>query len=184
MDLTLSWDLFVIVFFALIVTYTFIIGRDESIKIIVATYVAIIAVQGIASALGRLNTELGSVLSYVGLEGASWMLVVAKLVIFIAIIIFFTVRGGFEVKYSREPSQLLAIALTGIFGIATAGLILTTLMTYVTGVPLLEMNLATVKTLGPIVQQSQLMQFLIQNQDLMFTFPAVVLAAVGFTHNS
>jgi hypothetical protein len=36
MNLTLSWDLFIIVFFALVVTYSFIIGRKESMKIIVS----------------------------------------------------------------------------------------------------------------------------------------------------
>ena len=46
MNVTLTWDLFIIVFFAVIITYSFIIGRREAIKIIIATYIAIVAVQG------------------------------------------------------------------------------------------------------------------------------------------
>ena len=185
MNLTLSWDLFVIVFAALIVAYTFIIGRGESIKIIIATYIGIIAVQGLASALERLNVALGSVVSMLGIPtGQSWILVVAKLVLFIAIVILLTINSGIEVRYSKEPNPIIGIVLTLLFGISTAGLLITTILTYVTGVPLLEMNLSTVLALGPVVQQSQVMQLLIQNQDVCFTLPAVILAVVGLTHNS
>jgi hypothetical protein len=185
MNLTLSWDLFVIVFAALIVAYTFIIGRGESIKIIIASYIGIIAVQGIASALERLNAQLGSIVSYLGIPaGQSWILVVGKLVLFIAIVILLTIRSGIEVRYDKEPNAVIGIVLTLLFGIATAGLLITTILTYVTGVPLLEMNLSTVQALGPVIQQSQIMQLLIQNQDVCFTLPAVVLAVMGLTHNS
>lgn len=183
MNVSLSWDLFVGVFFALVVTYTFILGRSEAIKMIIATYIGIIAVQGIASALGRLNATLGSLLSYVGLPNDSWILTLLKVGLFVAIVIFFTIRAGIEVKYHREPSKLVGIVLTLLFGIATAGLILMTLMTYSAGVPLLEMKLTAVPALQPIIQQSEILQLMIGNQDLLFTFPAVLLAAVGFSHN-
>lgn len=183
MNLTLSWDLFVIVFAALIVTYTFIIGRSESTKIIIASYIAIIAVQGISSAVERLNVQLGSLVSMLGLPMESWIFVVVKLVMFVGIVVFLTIRSGIEVRYSREPNQIIGVVLTLVFGASTAALLLTTILTYITGVPLLEMNLATVQALGPVVQQSQLMQLLISNQDVCFTLPAVVLAVVGLTHN-
>lgn len=174
-----------IVFAALIVAYTFIIGRGESIKIIIACYIGIIAVQGMASALERLNKELGSIIGFLGIPtGESWILIVAKLVLFISIVILLTIRSGIEVRYSKEPNAVVGIVLTLLFGISTAGLLLTTILTYVTGVPLLEMNLSTVQALGPVVQQSQVMQLLIENQDVCFTLPAVILALVGLTHNS
>lgn len=185
MNLTLSWDLFVIVFAALIVAYTFIIGRGESIKILIATYIGIIAVQGLASVLERLNTQLGFILSYVGIPTEqSWILIVAKLVLFIAIVILLTIHSGIEVHYAKEPNAIIGTVLTLLFGISTAGLLIITILTYVTGVPLLEMNLATVQALAPVVEQSQVMQLLIQNQDVCFTLPAVILAVVGVTHNS
>ena len=183
MNLNLSWDLFVIVFFALVTVYTFILGRSEAIKMIIATYIGIIAVQGVSSAVGRLNTATGSLLSYVGLSEDAWIPTLGKVILFVIILIFFTIRAGIEVRYKKEPSQLISLVLTLLFGVATAGLILTTLMTYATGVPLLEMNLATVQSLGPVIQQSEIMQFMISNQDLWFTVPAVLLAAVGLTHN-
>jgi hypothetical protein len=183
MNVSLSWDLFVGVFFALVVTYTFILGRSEAIKMIIATYIGIIAVQGITSALGRLNDQLGSISAYVGLGDESWILTLLKVVLFVAIVIFFTIRAGIEVKYHKEPSQLVGIILTFLFGLSTAGLMLITLMTYAAGVPLLEMKLSSVSALQPIIQQSEVLQTLIGNQDLLFTLPAVLLAAVGFSQN-
>lgn len=187
MNLSLSWDLFVIVFFALVVSYTFILGRNEAIKMIIATYIGIIAVQGISSALMRLDAMLGTAISsslnIVGMTGETWIFTVLKIALFISIVVFFTVRAGIDVNYKREPAALVGLGLTLLFGVATAGLMMTTLMTYASGVPLLEMNLASVAALGPIVAQSEIMKFMIQNQDLWFTVPAVLLAAAGFVHN-
>ena len=49
MEINLSWDLFVIVFFTVIIAYTFIIGRNQSIKVIISTYIAILAADGVSN---------------------------------------------------------------------------------------------------------------------------------------
>ena len=53
-NLTLSWDLFIVVFFAIIVSYSFIIVQHQSMKVIIASYIGIIATQGIGNVLARL----------------------------------------------------------------------------------------------------------------------------------
>ena len=40
MNIELSWDLFVLVFFVVIMAYSLIIGRDNTLKVILGTYVA------------------------------------------------------------------------------------------------------------------------------------------------
>lgn len=179
MSLTLSWDLFIIVFFAIVVTYTFIIGKKESVKIMIASYIAIVAVQGFGNLLQRVTGSADSMLSVVGFTIDLTILSTTKLVLFIAIIIFLAVRAGFDVKYAREPNMMINAALTGLFGFATAGLLLSTLLTYVAGVPLLDAQLASSESLAPFVQSSQLMQLMIFNQDLWFSLPAVLLIGVG-----
>jgi hypothetical protein len=185
MNLTLSWDLFAIVFFALVVTYTFIIGRKESVKIMIACYIAIVAVQGIGNALLRFMSESGSVLSVVGLTTLDTMtLTIIKLVLFVAIVVFLTVRSGIDVVYAHESNPIITMVVTALFGVATGGLLLSTLLTYITGTPLLDATLASNVQLSSIIQQSQIMQLMIQNQDLWFAFPALMLGAVGFLHNA
>ncbi|MDD5750931.1 MAG: hypothetical protein PHS73_00225, partial [Candidatus Peribacteraceae bacterium] len=121
MDITLSWDLFVIVFFALVVTYSFIIGKHESVKIIIASYIAIVSVQGIGNLLARFSGEQEPMFQMLGITVDITLLATTKLVIFVAAIIFLAVRGGFEVEFRREPGGTLDMVLTGVFGFATAG---------------------------------------------------------------
>ena len=59
MDLTLTWDLLLILFFAIVIAYSFIVGKEESGKIIVASYVAAVAVQGLGN-IGDLLTQQSS----------------------------------------------------------------------------------------------------------------------------
>jgi len=101
MQLTLSWDLFVIVFFAVVITYSFIIGKHESVKIIISTYIAIVAAQGMGNLIERLSTESQPLFSMVGLTLDIQLLATTKLILFILTIIFLAVRGGFEIDYQK-----------------------------------------------------------------------------------
>ncbi len=182
-NLTLSWDLFIIVFFAIVVTYTFIIGKKESVKVILATYIAIVAVQGLGNVLQRVSAEAGiSLQTLFGYTPAIPALAIFKLVAFIVIMILLTIKAGFTVSYLKETT-LVNIIITSLCGIATAGLLLSTLLTYVSNLPLLDMSLPNLASLSPIIQQSWLMQLMIFNQDLWFSLPAFVLIGAGFANS-
>ena len=180
MDLTLSWDLFIIVFFAMVIAYAFIIGKHDSVKLIIATYIATVAVQGLGNILERLTGESHAVLVVLGLSVDSTILATTKLIVFAAAVIFIMVRGGINIEYGKEPGKVLSTIIIGLFGFATAGLILSTLMTFVAGSAILDATLAESTNMSPIIQQSKLMQLLIFNQDLWFALPAILLLGVGF----
>jgi len=180
MDITLSWDLFVIVFFAMVIAYGFIIGKHESVKVIIATYIATVAVQGLGNILERVTGESQTMLTMVGLSVDSSILAVTKLVIFIAAIIFIVVRGGIEIQYGKETGSALNVLITGLFGFATAGLILATLLSFVAGGAILDAGITESASISAMVQQSKLMQLLAFNQDLWFSLPAILLLGVGF----
>lgn len=184
MNLTLSWDLFIIVFFVVITTYTTIIGKKESMKVIIATYVAIVAAQGIGNVLQRImSTAPQSALNMLGLTGNLPFLSIMKLVLFIVIIVLLTIRGGVQLQYEKE-TMLVNFFITVLCGLATAGLLLCALLTYVSNIPLLDMGMPKLASLSPIIQQSHLMQIMVLNQDLWFSFPAIVLIGAGFAGKS
>lgn len=183
MALTLSWDLFVIVFFAVVITYSFIIGKHESVKIIIATYIAIVAAQGMGNLLERLTTESQPLFSVVGFTLDLQLLATTKLILFVMTIVFLAVRGGFEIEYQKEGSALVDIALTAIFGFVTAGLMLSTLMTFVADAPLLDKNIAQSPFVISMVGQSRLMELMVLYQDLWFSLPALILLTIGFMQN-
>ncbi len=183
MNITLSWDLFIIVFFAVIMTYTFIIGKKESVKVILSSYAAIITVQAIGNLMQKYSSDLEIVWSSFGLTQSVEVVSMVKLFSFLAIILFLAIRGGFTVEYANEENAIITTALTSLVGFATAGLLLTTLLTYVAGVPLLDVSLTQATTLSPIIQQSQFMQIMIFNQELWFAAPALLLLVIGFVGN-
>ena len=179
MDLTLSWDLFIIVFFALVITYSFIIGKHESVKIVIASYIAIVAGQGAGNVLERLSVGSKPILSSMGLSLDITLLGGTKLLIFIAVIVFLACRGGFEIRYRSDVRTSTSMLLTGLFGFATAGLLLSTLLTFVAGVPLLDQSIGDSPALAHIVEQSRLMYIMVEYQDMWFSAPALILMGVG-----
>lgn len=183
-NLQMSWDLFIIVFFAIVVTYTFIIGKRESVKVIISTYIAILAVQGIGNVIQRVGAEAGLTQnSLFGLGEGIPLLSITKLILFIVIMILLTIKAGFTVVYARE-TMIVNIVITVLCGVATAGLLLSTLLTYASGLPLLDASLPNLASLSPIIRQSMLMQLMIFNQDLLFAAPAIVLVGAGFASNT
>lgn len=185
MNLTLSWDLFIIVFFALVITYSFIIGKKEAVKIILSSYVAIVAVSGIGNFTERLFgfSETQSMLGVVGIPLDTTVTSILKLTLFITIIIFLAVKAGFHVQYAKDGSLAVNMALTAAAGFATAGLLLATLLTFISGANLFEMHVTATPGLAAILEQSQLMMLMMSNLDVWFTLPAGVLIAAGILSN-
>ena len=179
MSLTLSWDLFVVVFFGIIIAYSFIIGKHQSVKVIIATYISLVAGQGIGNLLHKATIGSQPYLSSFGLTVNITILGGTKLFIFIAAIVFLTSRGGFEIQYKSETGFLGSMLLTALLGFATAGLLLSTLLTFAANAPLLDARLAEAASLSPIVNYSKLMRVMIVHQDLWFSFPALLLIGVG-----
>ena len=180
MQLTLSWDLLVIIFFATVTAYSFIVGRDAAVKIIIAAYIAIVAVQGTGNMLSLLSPASASALSIVGLALTEQWLVLIKICLFVAVILFLALRGGFDMHYVKDIPGIWDTFLTGVFGFATSGLILSTLLTYIAGRPILDVGLSTAPPLTPLLASSTLIRVMIDYQNLWFTFPAVLLLAMGF----
>ncbi len=180
MEVTLSWDLLVIIFFATVIAYSFIVGRDASVKIIIATYIAVVAVQGTGNILKKMAGDSDSALSIINLNLEPQWLSLTKIVLFVGVILFLALRGGFDMHYVKDIPGIWDTLLTGIFGFATAGLILSTLLTYIAGRPILDLGLASSEPLTPLLTQSTLIQTMVFYQDLWFTFPALLLLGMGF----
>ncbi len=183
LTLTLSWDLFIIVFFAIVISYSFIIGKTQSVKVIVASYVAIIATQGIGNVIYRLSGESGAAMQVLGVPLNFSALAAAKICMFAFFVIVLCIKSGINVGYEKEDKNVISLIFTGLFGFATGGLIVSTILTYATGKGLLDMNLAISPGLVPFVQSSKLLLLMLLNQDIWFTLPALLVITAGFVQN-
>jgi hypothetical protein len=118
MQVTLSWDLLIILFVALVVAYSFIVGKDASVKIIVATYISVIAVQALGNVAILLTSA--STASMIGLSLSPSVLAIGKLILFAAAVVFMAVKGGIHVETGGGFGTIWDIAISAALGFSTA----------------------------------------------------------------
>lgn len=177
MNISLSWDLFVIVFFIVIIAYSFIIGRDNTLKVILGTYVSMVA----ADATGYLFAEYfgGSPLSMKFLKLASVgneqeAVVFVKITTFVILVILFAVKGAFTVETVDDRSAAIRMVLSIIYAIMSAGLIISTILVFVSGVSFIGGDLENTKSaIWEIYNRSQLIRMIVSHSYLWFSVPAL-----------
>ena len=137
MEINLSWDLFVIVFFAVIIAYSFIIGRNQTLKIIIASYIAILTADGVGNLISRYFMHENAT-APVDLSGNVSTLVVVKIFIFVLTIVLVSTRGRFSMNMARPASSMMNLILNMTYGILSAGLITSTILIYTSGSSLVQ----------------------------------------------
>ncbi len=184
MLLSLSWDLFIVVFFAVVMSYSFLIGKDRSTKLIVAAYIAMIATLGIGNILTRLIGDGDAVFRSVGIPLDITLISLAKIFAFAICLIIFVTKSGIELTHTKDTGTVLSILITALFGFSLSGLIVSTILSYAAGGGIGQVTVAvTSNVLTPLIQSSMLLQLLTVNQDIWFTLPAFLIVAVGLTQN-
>ena len=178
MNVVLSWDLFVLAFFVVIIAYSFIIGRDNTLKVILGTYVAILAADAVGALFGQYFA--GSEIFLKVLQGAAVnndqeAVIFVKVMVFIVFLILFAVRGAFYVDTSEEDSSLMRMVLTFLYGVLSAGLIVSAILTFISGVAFIGGgSVETTKTaLWDIYNQSEVIRTMVQYTYLWFSIPAL-----------
>lgn len=180
--LTLTWDLFIVVFFAVVMSYCFLIGKDRTTKLIVGSYIAIIATLGIGDLLVRLIGNGEIVFQTVGIPLDITLLSLSKIFVFAVCILIFASKSGIELTHGKDTGTILTILYTALFGFSLSGLILSTVLTYILGSSILGGTVIGSTVLTPLIESSPLLQLFTVNQDLWFTFPAFLIIAVGLMH--
>lgn len=172
-----TWDLFILVFFAIIVAYSFIIGRSATVKIIIATYIAILATDGLGNLIERALLAENPIINIFSAANPN-SVIVLKILIFVLSIVVLMVRGSFFVGVGREGGMLLSLMITTGFGVLSAGLIVATILTYISGGSFIGSELA----MGgiDITRDSTLARALTDNYNLWFSLPAVAFVVASF----
>jgi hypothetical protein len=175
-DIRLTWDLFIIVFFGIVITYSFILGRNHTLKVIIAVYMASLTADG----LGNLfNTYL--LPAAPTLQGATGdqALVLLKIFVFVLVIVLLAIKGGFHVDILRDVSIVNRVLSNLSFGFLNAGLMVSTLLVYLTGGSFVSGNSASAATTN-LYQESQFVQLIVDNSSIWFALPAIAIVIVSF----
>lgn len=176
MSINLTWDLFVLVFFTIIIAYSFIIGRNQTIKIIICTYIAILTADGIGNIVGRYMSPRTLTLFFPRLDYITAGIVI-KILIFVFVIVVLAMKGEFQVNLSEHGSKIISMLVNGIFGILSAGLIVSTILFYTSGGSFLQLSGAiTNEAIMSLKRNSVLVRNMIDYYNLWFSFPAIAFA--------
>lgn len=175
--LKLSWDLFVIVVFAVIIAYSFIIGKQNTLKVIIGSYIAILTADGLGNLFKEYvlsSKQMVAFLKFFGLGNEDKTMILVKVLVFIAAIVIISMKGGFEVQSASHHHGIIAIILNLIFGFLSAGLVVSTLLIYVSGASFVGGNVSIVNnTLASAYTESELIRLMIDNYNFWFALPAV-----------
>lgn len=180
MELELTWDLVIVIFFAVVIAYSFIVGKNESVKVIISCYIAIVAVAGFANFLATLATDSEALMATLGFPLDSQLLALCKLGLLAMVIVFLVLRSGLSVHYQKELTGVKNLLLTASLGFAKAGLLFVTLLTFIAGKPILDASLGASPILAPLLSGSSLLPYFITYQNIWFAFPALLLIGSGF----
>lgn len=173
MELVLSWDLFITIFFAIIVAYSFIVGKNQTIKVVLCAYLAILFSDGIGnlveSHLSGKSPLLDMLIRYAGED----IFVIGKVLLFVFTIVFLTVRGGFSIDMPEEKG-FVKLVITFLFGVLSAGLIVSTILMFVSGYSLIVGGpVIDASTIAEIRNQSQLVELMVDHYNWWFSLPAL-----------
>ncbi|MBN2086837.1 hypothetical protein JW758_00675 [Candidatus Peregrinibacteria bacterium] len=181
MEINLSWDLFVIVFFTVIIAYSFIIGRNQTLKIIIASYIAILASDGIGNLIERYLIGNDPVVDVVNVTNGESALVILKIFIFVFTIVLIATRGRFSIDMSKPGSAVMTVILNLAYGILSAGLITSTILIYASGSSLVqETSVIMNEAVLQMYRESQMVQLMINNYNIWFSIPAIAFVISSF----
>lgn len=175
-ELRLSWDLFIIVFFAIIIAYSFIIGRNYTLKIIISSYMAILVADGLGNIFQQYLLPAAPQLQ--GEAGVQTM-VLLKISVFVLALVLLAIKGGFRVDILPERSVPTRILANLSFGFLNAGLMISTILVYLTGGSFVAGTVGAAFNTN-IYLESEIVKLIIDNYNLWFALPAIAIVCVSF----
>lgn len=175
--LKLSWDLFVIVVFAVIMAYSFIIGKSNTLKVIIGSYIAILTADGLGNLFKQYllsSKQVVLFLKFFGLGGEDKTMILVKVLVFILAIVVISMKGNFEVHDNGSRGGIIGLIMNLIFGFLSAGLVISTLLIYVSGASFVGGTVSILNnTLAAAYADSQMVKLMIDNYNFWFALPAV-----------
>lgn len=185
MNINLSWDLFILAFFGVVVAYSFIIGRNQTLKVISATYVAILCSDAVGNLFSTYLANSESFLKFLRLfaiANSDQATAFFKVLILITFIVIIAVRGlyNFDADDSRPLSLKMGINLA--LGVMSAGLMMSAIMIFVAGGSLISDVANANSPLTSIYGESRFVRLMIDYSNMWFFIPGVGMILLSLFH--
>lgn len=183
MEVALTWDLLLIIFFIVILSYSYIVGQNGTIKIILSAYIAMLCANGIGNLLARyilLSEPLVNVLETSPEENV----ILFKIFTFVMVTLILVLRGGFIIEMGRENSFLARMVTTTIFGFLSAGLIMSTILVFIGGTTVDGFLVSSLSDSLEIPVQTAFARSLIDYYNFWFAAPAIAFVGLSIVNSA
>lgn len=176
MELSLSWNLFVLSIFIAIVAYSLIIGLNKTIKTVITTYLSLLTADGLGNIIQEhvfSTANFTKVLNLFSLSADESSVLVLKVVIFLICIVLLTIKGSFTVNMESERFPSLNPLMTLVFGFLNSALIISTILIFAAGASLIRANFVETN-IADIYTSSTYIQILVDYHSVWFSLPVVI----------
>lgn len=183
MQINLTWDLFIIVFFVLVFSYSFIIWYTKTLKVVIATYIAILASDWLWNLLNKLLFESMPDLNVFGLVQWDPVFIAVKIALFIISIVILSIKWWFDFNEVDSIPQWQKIAFTAVFWVFSALLLISAILVFASWWSFLEWQWINVEesTISEMYKSSFLVQMIILNYNFFFITSAVAFVILSLT---
>jgi len=184
MELSLSWDLFIIVFFGLVVAYSLIIGRNNNFKVILATYVGALFADAVGNLFSKTLADSHNFMQMMKLFSVSTSedaTVLIKVVMLLSIIVILSVKGNYNVDVYTGGPPGMKVGISLLFGFLNACLIVSIALIFVSGSSFIvgDPSLAS-PAFQDIYNSSNIARILIDYYSVWFLLPALGFIGISF----
>ena len=178
MELVLSWDLVVMILFIVIMSYSYIVGQNGTIKIIVSSYIAMLAANGLGNLVAKYIIASEPVIQILATSPQE-KIVLFKIFTFLVITVILVLKGSFHIDMSRYYSLPMRLLTTTIFGIMSAGLIMSTILVFIAGVQVDGVLVQNITDVFAIPYETVFVRYLIEFYNFWFAAPAITFVALS-----
>jgi len=186
MNLELTWDLVILLFFLLIGTYSFMIGGHRTMKVIIGGYMAILLSDALGNILqmyviGKSSLVVQTLSVYAGLLGIQELgsdgattLILVKIMLFIIFMVFLTIKAPFEADIPKTSNTFGDFLVHLFYSFLSGIFIVTTFLRILAGDSLLSVgpNVAG-SNLLEIAKGSFIMALIVKNYEVWFLIPGI-----------
>lgn len=183
MQINLSWDLFIIVFFTLILSYSFIIWYSKTLKIILSSYIWVLVADWIWNSVVDLLFNQFPELNVFFFKEDDPIFIIFKISLFIISLVVLSVNWWFEIEWVEAETKIHEILYTLIFWALSALLIISVILVFASWASFLQgwwLDVAS-SAIKTMYDTSFLVQLIVLNYNLIFIIPAVIFVILSLT---
>lgn len=185
MNLHLSWDLFILVFFAVVIAYSFIIGRNQTLKVILGTYVSILCSDGIGNLFAKYlapSQPFLRLMKLFAIGSEDQAVIFFKVLVFLVLIVLIAVRGMFQVESDEHGSVSVRLIIKMLLGLMSAGLMMSTVLVFISGSSLIGTDITGSNILLEVYNDSRLVRIMVDFANIWFFLPGITFIILGVLH--